>query len=132
MSNQEPLTRRPAPTPISPNILQRWVMNRGRYGRMAFVFVGALMLAMLLSPVVELIYFRLTGTYIGESSIPNIIVMVFCFGLYLSGYVFVIGTPGSTPEDSRQQRIYIPAVFAIILFTIIWYTVQILSATSGA
>lgn len=130
MSKSKPLTRQPDKTPR--NTLVNLVMKRSRITRTAFVFVGALALAMLLLPVVDQLFYKVGGIYIGESSAPSWIVMIFCMVLYFSGYVFVLGAPGNPPEESRSQRIYITTVFAIILLTIIWYAVQLISVSGGA
>lgn len=131
MTDQSPLTRQPnndsSPRPFLSNL----VMSRSRFARMGFVFVGAMALAMLLLPVVDQLFFSIGGVYMGQSSAPSWIVLIFCFGLYFSGYVFVIGTPGFEPDDSRPQRLYITTVFAIILLTVIWYTITLLSASGG-
>ncbi len=129
MSNREPLTRRPEK--VTRRSLVSIVMGWSRLARIGLVFVGAMALALLLLPVVDQLFFRIGGVYIGQSSGPTWIVMLFCFGLYFSGYVLVVGTPGSPPEDSRAQRIYIRLVLFIIVITIIWYAILLSSAASG-
>jgi len=130
MSKREPLTRRPEKA-ARRSIFQR-IMGWSRLARIGLVFVGAMALAMLLLPVVDQLFFRVGGVFIGQSSGPTWVVMIFCFGLYFSGYVLMIGTPGTPPEDSRAQRIYIGLVLFIIAITVVWYTLMVFSIANGA
>lgn len=126
------LTRRPDDSPKPRGSLTQWVMNRSRLTRTGYVFIGALSLALLLMPVVDLILFRVFGLYIGQSTGSSWAVLILCMGMYFSGYGLVIGLPGEKPPVSRAQHLYIHLVPFVLVLAVVWYAVQFLSIASGA
>lgn len=115
--------------PSTRQTLVERVMAWPRLARMGVVFAGAMALALLLMPLIDDLFFRLTGLFVGQSPWPTYIVLAMCMGLYLAGYVYVIGLPGNPPPAGRAQTIYLRIVAAILFATLLWYAALILSVS---
>ncbi|MCU0475845.1 MAG: hypothetical protein MUC99_07005 [Anaerolineae bacterium] len=124
------LTRRPDPDAPRPSF-NAWVMQRSRFVRTVYVFIGAMALALLLMPVVDQLMFRFGGVSIGPNTTSSWFVLALCMGMYFSGYALVIGIPGEKPPTSRAQNLYITLVPITLLLAVVWYGVQWLSLMFG-
>lgn len=103
------------------------VMSWPRYGRMALVILGVVTLAFALQGVVGELYTRFFDTTAALSTISWIVAAV-CLGMYMAGYVFVVGTPGATPEAGRPQTIYLIITFVLVTISIVWFIARTASA----
>ncbi len=112
--------------PVRRTLTER-VMAWPRLARMGVVFAGAMALALLLMPTIDDLFFRLTGLFVGQSPWPTYIVLAACMGLYLAGYIYIIGLPGNPPPPARPQTIYLRIVIIILIVTLLWYTALMLS-----
>lgn len=114
-------TRRPDQTPRL-TMTQR-VMSWPRYIRMLVVFVGVLVLAFSLQQVMGELYLRAFSETFTLSTISWIVAAI-CLSMYMAGYVFVIGMPGSTPPAGRAQTIYLTVILVLGAVSSIWMIVR--------
>ena len=117
-------TRQPVRTRRS--ITER-VMSWPRYGRMALVILGVVTLAFALQGVVGELYTRFFDTASALSTISWIVAAI-CLGMYMAGYVFIVGTPGVRPQPGRPQTVYLLATFVLVAISVVWFIVRTAAA----
>lgn len=117
-------TRQPVRTRRS--ITER-VMSWPRYGRMAIVILGVVTLAFALQGVIGELYTRFFDTTAALSTIAWIVAAI-CLGMYMAGYVFIVGTPGVTPQPGRPQTVYLITTFLLVAVSLVWFVARIVSA----
>ncbi len=126
MSSAHPnKTRQPAQLPRR-SMTQR-VMALPRLARTVIVFAGVLVMAFAMTNVVGELYARAFSTTIFNQAIYWIVAII-CLGMYMAGYVFIIGIPGVPPPAGRAQSIYLLAVFVLAGLSIIWMVMRAASA----
>ena len=119
-------TRQPVRTRRS--ITER-VMSWPRYGRMALVILGVVTLAFALQGVVGELYTRFFDTASALSTISWIVAAI-CLGMYMAGYVFIVGTPGVRPHPGRPQTVYLLATFVLVAISVVWFIARTAAALS--
>lgn len=117
-------TRQPVRTRRS--ITER-VMSWPRYGRMAIVILGVVTLAFALQGVIGELYTRFFDTTAALSTIAWIVAAI-CLGMYMAGYVFIVGTPGVTPQPGRPQTVYLITTFLLMAVSLVWFVARMVSA----
>lgn len=117
-------TRQPVRTRRS--ITER-VMSWPRYGRMAIVILGVVTLAFALQGVIGELYTRFFDTTAALSTIAWIVAAI-CLGMYMAGYVFIVGTPGVTPQPGRPQTVYLITTFLLMAVSLVWFVARLVSA----
>lgn len=117
-------TRQPVRTRRS--ITER-VMSWPRYGRMAIVILGVVTLAFALQGVIGELYTRFFDTTAALSTIAWIVAAI-CLGMYMAGYVFIVGTPGVTPQPGRPQTVYLITTFLLVAVSLVWFVARLVSA----
>lgn len=117
-------TRQPVRTRRS--ITER-VMSWPRYGRMAIVILGVVTLAFALQGVIGELYTRFFDTTAALSTIAWIVAAI-CLGMYMAGYVFIVGTPGVTPQPGRPQTVYLITTFLLVAVSLVWFVARMVSA----
>lgn len=117
-------TRQPVPERRS--ITER-ILSWPRYSRMGIVILGVITLAFALQAVTGELYTRFFDTTAALSTISWIVAVV-CLGMYMAGYVFIVGMPGTPPPSGRPQSIYLLITAVLIGVSILW----IIARTAGA
>lgn len=117
-------TRQPVRTRRS--ITER-VMAWPRYGRMALVILGVVTLAFALQGVIGELYTRFFDTTAALSTIAWLVAAI-CLGMYMAGYVFIVGTPGVRPEPGRPQSVYLIVTVVLVAISLIWFIARTASA----
>lgn len=120
-------TRRPDQTPRKPFATR--VMSLSRAGRMVVVGVSVLIFAFAMWNVVSALYVRIFPTTIFDPAIIWIVTGL-CLGMYLAGYVYIIGTPGETPTAGRAQTVYLLVTALLLIVSIVWFIVQATGAVA--
>lgn len=103
------------------------VMSWPRYGRMALVILGVVTLAFALQGVIGELYTRFFNTTAALSTIAWIVAAI-CLGMYMAGYVFIVGTPGVRPQPSRSQSVYLIVTFVLVAISVVWFVARTASA----
>lgn len=103
------------------------VLSWPRYGRMGLVILGVVTLAFALQGVVGELYTRFFDTTAALSTISWIVAAI-CLGMYMAGYVFIVGTPGVSPQPGRPQSIYLMVTFVLVAISLVWFVARTASA----
>ncbi len=114
-------TRRPNQAPR--RTITGRVMSMPRYGRMAIVFFGVLIMAFSLQQLVGELYTRIFSDTVAMSTVSWIVAAI-CLSVYMAGYVYIIGMPGATPPAGRPQTIYLLTITTLAVVSSTWMIVR--------
>jgi hypothetical protein len=121
--NQPRRSKTLQPNSSSRRSLTERVMALPRAGRTAIVFLGVLTIAFAMTSVVGELYARAFNATIFDQTVYWIVAVI-CLGMYMAGYVYIIGIPGAAPAPGRTQSIYLVTIFALAVLSLVWLLVR--------
>jgi hypothetical protein len=116
--------RKPEHTPTG------WIDRLLRLPRPVRVLLAALpavAVALLVQPVIDSIYLRF---FFDEATLaaPAWLIALLATVMYFAGWVFLVGTPGSPPVQSRGLTLYLIVTAGVFILTPVLYGIQWLSS----
>lgn len=96
------------------------ILGLPRLGRIIFIALPALALAIISAPIIDMIY--LAYFYTEETVvIPSLIVALFSAIMYFIGWWLVVGIAGEIPQKTPALQRYLQVCTVVILLAIFWW-----------
>lgn len=110
-------TRRPEPT--NERSWTAWVLSFPRPVRMGIVFISILLMAFALQQV----WGEMALRVVIDSTILSLVTWLIAgvsLAMYIAGYVYIIGMPGTTPPAGKPQTIYLLLTAILFVTSLGW------------
>jgi hypothetical protein len=104
-----------------------WPLRPPRLARIAFVMFGALLSALILTPLATELHGRFFAASVGDTA-PALAAMGLTFAMYIFGWLTLVGTRGEPPAPGFGLLVYLLLTLLILLAGLAWFIVNALPA----
>lgn len=117
--SQPPQSKTRRPEPESGRSWTAWVLSLPRIVRMGIVFLSILLMAFALQQVWGEMALRIVIDS-GVLMLGTWLIAGVSLAMYIAGYVYIIGMPGTTPPAGRPQAVYLLLTAILFVTSLGW------------